>query len=117
MIDKSALLIGAALMAAAQVSAWLQLNGQFVWQWCREHPWFMIIVPSVPISFFYLYATKYLAAGFDGALWPGRFIGFGIGIMIFALLAYWLNSEAMNAKTIASLCVAIVLIGIQIIWK
>tara|TARA_R110000868_G_scaffold361173_1_gene623178 strand:+ start:496 stop:849 length:354 start_codon:yes stop_codon:yes gene_type:complete len=117
MIDKTSLFVGALFMVAAQASAWLQLNGQFVWQWCKEHPWLMIIVPSVPISFFYLYATKYLVEGFDGALWPTRFLSFGIGILIFAWLAWWLNNEPMNAKTIASLCVAVVLIGIQIIWK
>jgi hypothetical protein len=117
MLNKTALLIGVAFMIAAQVSAWLQLNGQFVWQWCKDHPWLMIIIPSVPISYFYLYATKYLAEGFDGALWPMRFLSFGIGIIIFAWLTYWLNGESMNSKTIASLCVAVILIGIQILWK
>lgn len=117
MIDKSALLTGALFMAAAQTTAWLQLNGQFIWQWCKEHPWLMIILPSVPISFFYLYATKYLVASFDGALWPGRFISFGVGVMVFALLAYWLNNEPMNGKTLASLGIAMTLIGIQILWK
>jgi hypothetical protein len=117
MIDKTALLSGALFMAAAQITAWLQMNGQFIWQWCKDHPWLMIIVPSIPISFLYVYATKYLVASFDGALWPGRFLGFGIGIIVFAWLAYWLNNEPMNAKTIASLCVALVLISIQILWK
>ena len=117
MIDKSALLMGTLLMAAAQASAWLQLNGQFVWKWCKDHPWLMIILPSVPISFFYLHATRHLVTSFDGSLWPGRFISFGVGVTVFAILAYWLNNEPMNAKTVVSLFVAILLIGIQIVWK
>ena len=117
MINKSAFFIGVLLMVAAQVSAWFQLNGQFVWKWCKDHPWMMIIIPSVPISFFYLYATKYLVEGFGGAMWPTRFMSFGVGIIVFAFLVYWLNNEAVNTKTIVSLLIAVALLCVQVFWK
>lgn len=116
-MDRIALLIGIGFMAAAQVAAWLQLNGQFVWGWCKKHEWFMIIAPSIPISFFYLYATKYLAQGFQGLLWPGRFVSFGIGIIVFAILTYYLNSEGLTTKTMISLTLAVCLLGVQVFWK
>ena len=116
-MDKMALFVGVLFMVAAQVSAWLQLNGQFVWEWCKKHEWLMIIVPSVPISFFYLYATKYLVQGFDGMLWPSRFVSFAVGIVVFALLAYYLNNEGLSTKTMISLTLALGLIGVQLFWK
>ena len=104
-------------MVLAQALAWFQLNSQFVWKWCRDHPWLMIIIPSVPISFFYLYATKYQVQGFNGAMWPSRFLSFGIGIIIFSILVWWFNNEPMNPKTIVSIAIAVLLMTVQILWK
>lgn len=117
MTSKSALLVGALLMVIAQVLAWFQLNGQFVWKWCKDHPWLMIVLPSVPISFFYLYATKYQVLGFSGQMWPSRFLSFGIGIIIFSILVWLLNNEAMNAKTLVSIGIAVILLCVQVLWK
>ena len=117
LMDTRALIIGLLFMVAAQVTAWFQLNSQFFWRWCKNHEWFMIVVPSVPISFFYLYATKYLVQGFGGIMWPSRFVSFGVGVAIFAVLVYLLNSEGINAKTLVSLILASMLIAIQILWK
>ena len=117
MINKTALALGILLMVVAQTCAWFQLNGQFVWKWCKDHPWLMIILPSIPVSFFYFYGTTYLVQGFQGSMWPGRFVSFGAGIIVFTFLVYTLNNEPVNAKTIASLGLAIALICIQVLWK
>ena len=77
----------------------------------------MIIVPSIPISFFYLYATKYLYVAFDGALWPSRIFSFGTGVIIFAVLVYIFNNEGINVKTIVSLTLACALMAVQVFWK
>ena len=116
-MDIRALIIGLLFMIAAQAAAWFQLNSQFFWDWCKKHEWFMIIVPSIPISFFYLYATKYLVQAFGGIMWPGRFMSFGVGVVIFAILVYLLNNEGINAKTLVSLVLAFSLIAIQVLWK
>jgi len=116
-MDIRSLLIGLVYMVLAQASAWFQLNSQFFWEWCKKHEWFMIIVPSVPISFFYLYATKYLVQGFGGVMWPSRFMSFGVGILVFAFLVYLLNGEGITAKTIISLALAFSLIAVQVLWK
>jgi len=116
-MDLRSLFIGLLFMIAAQVSAWFQLNSQFFWDWSKRHEWLMIIVPSIPISYFYLYATKYLVEGFGGVMWPSRFLSFGVGVVIFAILVYLLNNESLNAKTIVSLVLAFTLIAIQVLWK
>ena len=116
-MDVRSLLIGIAFMIAAQASAWFQLNSQFFWDWCKKHEWAMIVIPSIPISFCYMYATKYLYQGFGGVLWPGRFLSFGVGVVIFAFLVYILNNEGINTKTLVSLVLASALMAVQVLWK
>lgn len=117
MLDKTSLLIGVLFMIAAQASAWFQLNSQFIWPWAKNHPWLFIVLPSIPISMFYYFATKHLAAGFGDLLWPGRFISFGVGIIIFTGLVWWLKNEPITLKTTVSLLLAMGLITIQAFWK
>lgn len=116
-MDIRSLIIGLLFMIAAQVSAWFQLNSQFFWDWSKKHEWAMIVLPSIPISFFYLYATKYLVQGFGGIMWPSRFMSFGVGIVVFAILVYLLNNEGINTKTLVSLVLATSLIAVQVLWK
>ena len=116
-MDIRSIIIGAFFMSAAQASTWFQLNSQFVWTWAKEHPWLFIIIPSIPISIFYYFATKYMVTGFGGVLWPARFLSFGIGVIIFALLVYLLKNEGMNAKTLVSLSLALGLMAVQVFWK
>ena len=70
-----------------------------------------------PISYILIIATKYIVAGFDGMLWPGRLIGFGSGMVVMAFCTYYMLGEGITTKTIASLLIATVLVGIQIFWK
>jgi len=109
--------IGAAFMVAAQITTWFQLNSQFVWTWAKDHPWTLIVWPSIPISIFYYFSTKYMVGGFGGVLWPARFLSFGIGVIIFATLVYFLKGEGLNAKTIVSLTLALALMAVQVFWK
>jgi len=50
-------------------------------------------------------------------LWPGRFIGFASGMMIFAFMTWSFMGEGINAKTGISLILALALIGVQIFVK
>lgn len=115
-MDIRSIIIGIAFMICAQVSTWFQLNSQFVWPWAKEHPWLFIVVPSIPISLFYYYATTHLVGGF-GAMWPARFLGFGIGVIVFAILVWALKEEGMTAKTVISLVLASSLMAVQVFWK
>jgi|TARA_R110000744_G_scaffold114347_4_gene213843 hypothetical protein len=117
LVDKTTLLIGVLFLTAAQAGAWFQLSGQFIWDWCKKHELLMIVVPSIPISFLYVYSAKYIIKSFNGVMWPSRFISFGVGTVIFALLVYLLNNEGITPKTAVSLVLAFLLIIIQVLWK
>ena len=58
-----------------------------------------------------------LADGFDGLLWPQRFIAFACGIIIFSILTWVLKGEGINTKTMISLILALCLVSIQVFWK
>ena len=75
------------------------------------------LVFAIPISYAFIYATRYVVEYFDGALWPGRFIGFATGIISFAILTNLYFNEGINAKTAISLVLATALVAIQILWK
>jgi hypothetical protein len=53
----------------------------------------------------------------DGQLWPGRIIGFSIGILVFTIMSILLFGEGINSKTGICLFLSILILLIQIFWK
>ena len=113
----SKLLLGTLLFFFGQILIWYQTNGQFKWEWCAKNPFAMALIFSIPISFAFIIATKYVVGYFDGQLWPGRFLGFATGMISFAFLTSFYMNEGINAKTMISLVLATALVLIQIFWK
>ena len=65
------LIISLVLILLAQVLAYFQTQGQFFWNWAKDHP-LMMSLTGIPISILLIYFTKYCAMAFDGQVWPGR---------------------------------------------
>ena len=99
-----------------QSAVWFQTNGQFIWTLFKDHP-FILSLFGIPISLGYIWATKFAFAAFDGTLWPGRLIGFAMGIISFAILTNYYMGEGISTKVIVSLILAITLVCIQVFWK
>ena len=110
------ILYGVLFFSLAHIGAFLQLNGQFKWDWFAKNEW-VIAACGFILSFFYIWGTKYTVAGTDGLLWPARFIGFGVGVIIYAMMVSWLFGEDFTTKTIISLILSIILISVQVLWK
>tara|TARA_Y100000389_G_C17099287_1_gene335097 strand:- start:118 stop:465 length:348 start_codon:yes stop_codon:yes gene_type:complete len=100
----------------AHIAVWFQLNGQFKWDWFKNNEWVLALC-GVPISFLYLWGTKYAVNGFDGLLWPGRFVGFGVGMVVYAIFTGYFFNEGITPKTAISLGLALMLISVQLFWK
>jgi len=111
------LLLGISLFFIGQALIWFQTNGQFIWPWARNHPGYMALIFSIPISYGFIYATAYVVEYFNGSLWPGRFIGFGTGMIVFSILTFMYMGEGITSKTLISLILATALVAIQILWK
>ena len=110
------LLIGIGAFFVAHIITFYQLNGQFISNWFRDNEW-IVAASGIIISFFYIWGTKYTVSGMGGELWPSRFIGFGIGMTIYAIGINFHFSEGLTPKTMVSLCLALLLICIQVLWK
>ena len=110
------IVIALLLFTLGQAMIWFQTNGQFVWPWAKENPLLMALI-GFPISYILIIATKYVVAGFDGLLWPGRLVGFGSGMIVMAVLTWYFLGEGLNTKTLASLLIATGLVCMQVFWK
>tara|TARA_B100000282_G_scaffold274021_1_gene230365 strand:- start:104 stop:454 length:351 start_codon:yes stop_codon:yes gene_type:complete len=116
MIDVRATIIGVSVFLFVHVLTWFQLNGQFFNEWFKNNN-FILALFGIPISYLYIYGTKYCYEGFGGLIWPGRFIGFACGMIIFAVLASTIMNEGITAKTGVSLALATALVAVQVLWK
>jgi hypothetical protein len=110
------LLIGIFWFVIGHTCVFIQLNGQFKWDWFKKNEWALALAGLV-ISFFYIWGTKYTVLSFDGLLWPARFVGFGIGMIVYALGLWFFFKEGITPKTFISLFICVILISIQVLWK
>ena len=118
MIVVKDLFIGIGAFFIAHVLTFYQLNGQFL----KSTDWFknniiLTAAAGIILSFFYIWGTKYAVSGMGGLLWPARFIGFGVGMIIYAIMVNYHFSEGINNKTWVSLGLSLILICIQVLWK
>jgi len=101
---------------AAQIFTFIQLQGQFKFQWMKDNPFYMALM-GVPISLLYLGSVKHLVAHFDGQLWPSRLMGFAIGAIIFTAMSWAWFKEPLSLKTLICLGLAVCIMLIQLFWK
>ena len=111
------LLTGMLLFLAGQTLIWFQTNGQFISPWIKKNPITVSIMGGTIISYMFIRATALIVGYYEGALWPGRFIGFSMGITSFAFLTWYFMGEGINTKTLISLALATCLICVQLFWK
>jgi hypothetical protein len=99
-----------------QIGSFMQLQGAMKLGWYPKYFWPMMIL-SIPLSLAYVKSVEHFVTAFDGQLWPSRLIGFGLGIVIFSLMSYYLFKEPFTPKTIVSIGLGLTIIAIQILWK
>jgi len=111
------LTIAVLLFLIGQTLIWFQTNGQFKWEWFDNNPLILSIVGGTIISYTFIMGTKFVVEYFGGLLWPGRFLGFALGILTFALLSWYFMGEGITWKTTVSLILSLAIITIQLFWK
>lgn len=111
------LIIGMLWFVGAHTLVFFQLNGQFMkTDWFRKNE-LIVAGFGIILSYFYMYGTKHTVSGMDGLLWPARFIGFGIGMAVYAIMVSFFFQEGFSLKTFVSLLLCLSLIGMQVLWK
>ena len=94
--------------------AFFQLQGWVVWNkpWLQSVWW--MYATSLFIAPLFFYSTKWSYEYF-GAFWNYRLLGFGVGIVVFAICTWLLFDEIVTLKTIISILLATAIIVIQIL--
>ena len=109
-------IIGFSFGVLAQILTFVQLQGQFRWEWFKQHPWAVSLM-GVPISFLYIMSVKYMVSHFEGQLWPSRLLGFAIGAIVFTAMSWAWFKEPLSLKTLVCLGLAVCIMLIQLFWK
>ena len=110
------LLYGSLLGVVGQILTFLQLQGNVKYGWYNKYPLIMLGM-SIPMAWIYIKSVEYFVSAFNGQIWQSRFLGFSIGIFIFAIMSYLLFGEPMTYKTVISIILAVGIIAVQILLK
>jgi multidrug transporter EmrE-like cation transporter len=76
-----------------------------------------VVLMGIPISYMFMQSVKYFVLAFEGAIWPSRLIGFGIGVIVFTVMSELLFKEPFTTKTGICLFLGVLIILTQIFWK
>jgi hypothetical protein len=109
-------LIAIVTMVLAQILTFYQLQGPLKLDWFKNNYW-VVVLMGIPISMMYMLSTKYFVEAYNGLIWPSRVIGFGIGVVVFTIMAQVMFNETLNTKTIVCLALALCIILVQLFWK
>jgi hypothetical protein len=101
---------------AAQITTFLQLQGQIRFEWLKNNMWFAVLM-GIPISFMFMKSVKNFVEAFDGQIWPSRLLGFGLGVIVFSAMSSLLFKEPITLKTGICLGLGLLIILTQLFWK
>ena len=110
-------ILGIIYAVIAQVLTFVQLQGQFKWDWMKEHPLIVACIGGVPISLLYIFSVKHLVVAYDGEKWPSRLIGFAVGAIVFTIMSWSWFKEPLTTKTLVCLGLSVCILGVQLLWK
>lgn len=110
------LLLGILYGLVGQVLSFFQLQGSIKFGWYEKYP-LVILLSGIPAMWFFVKSVECFVSEFNGELWPSRLIGFGIGIITFVILSWFLFKEPITIKTFLCLILACSILGIQILWR
>jgi hypothetical protein len=110
------ILIGVLWGIAAQILTFIQLQGQMRYALLKNNLWFGGLM-GIPISLMFMQSVKSFVLAYDGQIWPSRLIGFGIGVVVFTAMSYWVFKEPITLKTTLCLFLGLCIILVQILWK
>jgi len=110
------LIIGCLYGTLAQIGTFVQLQCSLKYGWYQKYP-FLVLLFGLPLGWLYFKSVEYFIEAYDGSLWAGRLIGFGIGIMIFTFMSYFLFKEPLTLKSLICIFLGFLIILIQVFWK
>ena len=100
------------ILFGVQIVVWFQLNGQLVWKWFRDNPFYLALL-GVPISLLLIQTTKIGFPAFGDQIWPIRLLGFATGMISFPIITYLMLGEGLTMRTTISILLSMVIMFLQ----
>lgn len=102
--------------AIGQAISFVSFQGSYRYKILQQNEW-LIYLSGVPAAYAFYKSVHYFADHYEGDMWPGRLLGFAVGVVVFSFLSWLIFSESMNLKTLVCLLLSCVIIAIQAFWK
>ena len=115
-MDPKLLALGFIYFIVSATAIWFQTHAQFFNDWSKDNA-LLVAIPGFIISYWSIKATENIAEAYDGAVWPARLIGFGVGIIIFSILTWLILGEKIEIKSAVCVLLAFCILIIQLFWK
>ena len=115
-MDPKLLTLGFIYFIVSATAIWFQTHAQFFNDWSKDNA-LLVAIPGFIISYWSITATENIAEAYDGAVWPARLIGFGVGIIIFSILTWIILGEKIEIKSALCVLLAFCILIIQLFWK
>ena len=104
------------IFTLAHISAWFQMNSQFLWAWWKDKPIAAVVLFGIPTGLLFWLAWRMSYSCLE-SIWSARFIGFGASYLIFPVLTWLLLGETMfTTKTMLCVFLSFLIILIQIYY-
>jgi multidrug transporter EmrE-like cation transporter len=110
------LVFGVLWGAIGQILSFIQLQGAIKWELTPKYD-IPLMLLGLPISWAFMKSVHHFVLAFNGEIYPGRILGFVVGIIVFSLMGWFLFKEGINAKTAVCLILSLAIILIQLFWK
>ena len=115
-INIKLILMASFLFIFAQGGAWLQHNLQFKYPKLGPE-WWGWYLASIPITWLFLKSTQLGVIGFGGSVWANRFLGFVVGMMVYAVLTQWFFNQEMTLKVWIQMALCVSILFVQFYMK
>ena len=108
--------LGFVVTVIAQIGAWFQHNLQFKDPKYDETWWGMYAL-AIPLTYVFILATKYNVVGYRGSIWGSRFVGFALGMLVYAIMIQIFFKEPFTIKIAVQLLLCFTILAVQAFWK
>jgi|TARA_R100001509_G_scaffold87903_1_gene50152 hypothetical protein len=108
--------LGFVVTIIAQVGAWFQHNLQFK-NPKYDETWWGMYAMAIPLTYVFILATKYNVVGYGGSIWGARFVGFALGMLVYAIMIQIFFKEPFTTKIAVQLLLCFSILAVQAFWK
>ena len=108
--------LGFVVTVIAQIGAWFQHNLQFK-DPKYDETWWGMYAMAIPLTYVFILATKYNVVGYGGSIWGARFVGFALGMLVYAIMIQIFFKEPFTIKIAVQLLLCFTILAVQAFWK